>query len=344
MHVVRFYRQVLDLYIKLGRLLPDKRIEVFSNLVNQDGEAVLRAPDKHVSEIMRDHRSASKPLTHTTYLVVEGRSMPAGLFPKLLTGYRVVEVVEDQCFLVFRPHSELARYSYRSGSLGQHTVPTILGYPPEPLREGVFTRGDDGKTFRPHLKATLLNAAQRVLREEATQGQTVGYRRDDVLARRRLVPLPCAWLGIVDTAEPEEVSHSFKKWGIVAVKLYLKDRANVIAQPARLASGDGYREVAFTTHEPAYEALHPLWVMGGSLHNKVIAQNGASSNAPHKVIVQIANTARCMPKLQHVSVQDLLDKHNLSNRKKARSGLPLSHEYDSPRPELSYGTVAIDSP
>jgi hypothetical protein len=196
----------------------------------------------------------------------------------------------------------------------------LLGYPPEPLRGGVFTRGDDGKTFRPHLKATLLNADQRVLREEATQGQTVGYRRDDVLARRRLVPLPCAWLGIVDTAEPEEVSHGFKKWGIVAVKLYLKDRANVIAQPARLASGDGYREVAFTTHEPAYEALHPLWVSGGSLHNKMIAQNGASSNAPHKVIVQVANTARCMPKLHKRSIPETLDKANVYNTKRGACG------------------------
>jgi hypothetical protein len=56
---------------------------------------------------------------------------------------------------------------------------------------------------------------------------------------------------------------------------------------------------------------------------------------PHKVIVQVANTSRCVPVLHSVSIQDMLDKHNVSNRKEVSAGLLLLLENDSPRPAFS---------
>lgn len=59
-YVIRLYRKMLDLHIKLGCLLSDKSIKVFGNPINQHGEAILRAPYKVIVQVANTARCMPK--------------------------------------------------------------------------------------------------------------------------------------------------------------------------------------------------------------------------------------------------------------------------------------------
>jgi hypothetical protein len=59
-YVVGTDSKVLNLDIKLGGFLPEKRIEFFSNLVNQHWKSVLRAPHEVIVEVTNAARCMPK--------------------------------------------------------------------------------------------------------------------------------------------------------------------------------------------------------------------------------------------------------------------------------------------
>lgn len=61
--MIRLYRQMLDLDIKLFGFLPDKAFEIVCNIVNQHRKAVLRRPNEMIVQVANP--PGCVPITHT---------------------------------------------------------------------------------------------------------------------------------------------------------------------------------------------------------------------------------------------------------------------------------------